>query len=105
GSKGPRPFFDGDPTNDFWGTMRTSSGQMILGELASPWAGAGGGAGGNAICSNTFPTTPFDPTGDEKGAGGGGGGGSLTVLALGSITFRPSRAMPPSGRTGRRVRH
>ena len=85
GSKGPRPFFDDNPANDFWGTMRTQAGELIHGELLNPWAGAGGGAGGDAIVSNSFPTTPFDPGGDEKGAGGGGAGGSLTILALGQI--------------------
>lgn len=100
GSQGPRPFFDGDPTNDFWGTMRTQGGQLIRGELLDPWAGAGGGGGGDAIVSNSFPTTPFDPTGDEKGAGGGGAGGSITILALGEIKFGPRGRILSSGGTG-----
>ena len=100
GTRGPRPFFDPDANNDFWGTMRTQSGQLISGELLDPWAGAGGGAGGNAIVSNSFPTTPFSPTGDEKGAGGGGGGGSITILALGSITFGPRGRILANGGTG-----
>src|SRR5262249_15826062 len=65
-----------------------------------PWAGEGGGAGGNAIVSNSFPTTPFDPAGDEKGAGGGGGGGSLTILSLGPITFGARGRIIASGRAG-----
>jgi hypothetical protein len=91
GAVGTRPFFDllpsGQPNdaNDFWGTMLTQTNALIQGELAQPWAGAGGGAGGNACDTNHFPTTPFSVTGDEKGAGGGGGGGSLTILALGDI--------------------
>jgi len=100
GAKGPRPFFDGDPANDFWGTMRTQGGQLIRGELLDPWAGAGGGGGGDAIVSNSFPTTPFNPFGDEKGAGGGGGGGSLTILALGQIKFGPRGRVLANGGTG-----
>lgn len=100
GIPGPRPFFDGDPTNDFWGTMRTQGGQLIRGELLQPWAGAGGGGGGDAIVSNSFPTTPFDPGGDEKGAGGGAGGGSFSILALGPITFGASGRIDASGGTG-----
>ena len=100
GLKGPRPFFDGDPSNDFWGTMRVTGGQLIRGELLDPWAGAGGGGGGDAINSNTFPTTPFNPLGDEKGAGGGGGGGSLTILALGQIRFGSHGRIEAGGGTG-----
>lgn len=100
GLPGARPFFDNDPTNDFWGTMLTASGQLIQGELTRPWAGEGGGAGGNAIVSNSFPTTPFDPAGDEKGAGGGGAGGSLTILSLGPITFGARGRIIASGGTG-----
>ena len=100
GMRGPRPFFDSDPSNDFWGTMRTQGGQLIRGELLDPWAGAGGGAGGDAIVSNSFPTNPWDPTGDEKGAGGGGGGGSITILALGEIRFGPRGRILANGGTG-----
>jgi hypothetical protein len=100
GMPGPRPFMDDDPSNDFWGTMETSSGALIRGELQRPWAGAGGGGGGNAIVSSSFPTTPFDPAGDEKGAGGGGGGGSLVLLARGDIVFGPAGRIDASGGTG-----
>jgi hypothetical protein len=101
GNPGPRPFFDNDPSNDFWGTMHdNATGQLIQGELLHPWAGAGGGGGGDAIVSNSFPTTPYDPGGDEKGAGGGGGGGSLTILVLGNITFGPHGRIDASGGTG-----
>jgi hypothetical protein len=90
GQLGPSPFVDGNPGNDFFGTMfDTVNGQLVVGELKKPWAGAGGGAGGDA--SNVGPTGsfpgPWDPTGDEKGAAGGGGGGSLEILALGNIVF------------------
>jgi len=100
GMPGPRPFMDNDRTNDFWGTMSTSSGVVIHGELQQPWAGTGGGGGGNAIVSNSFPTTPFDPTGDEKGAGGGGGGGSLALIARGAIIFGRDGRIDASGGTG-----
>jgi hypothetical protein len=87
GPRGALPFFDDDPTNDFWGSMLTQAGTLIQGELTHPWAGAGGGAGGNACDTSHFPTTPFSPTGDERGSGGGGGGGSLTIFCLGNITI------------------
>jgi hypothetical protein len=100
GRPGPGPFSDADPSNDFWGTMSSGSGAVIQGELQIPWAGSGGGGGGNAINSSSFPTTPFDPTGDEKGSGGGGGGGSVTILALGDIRFGPHGRIDASGGTG-----
>ena len=90
GRVGPRPFTDGNPINDFYGYgLDPQTGAIVVGELAQPWAGAGGGAGGNASfvgVGGTWPP-PFNPTGDEKGAGGGGGGGSLEILALGDIVF------------------
>jgi hypothetical protein len=100
GSVGPRPFVDGDRTNDFWGTLHTTTGQVIHGELAHPWAGAGGGAGGDAIASNAFPDNPFSPTGDEKGSGGGGGGGCLVLIAQGPIMFGQAGRIDASGGTG-----
>ncbi|TDJ76380.1 MAG: hypothetical protein E2O39_03215 [Planctomycetota bacterium] len=89
GAVGAGPFVDGDPSNDFYGTIVANPGtpdaRRIEGELGSVWAGEGGGAGGDAVRSNSFPLTPFTITGDEKGAGGGGGGGGLSILALGEI--------------------
>ncbi|MBK7877307.1 MAG: hypothetical protein IPJ77_16455 [Planctomycetes bacterium] len=85
GDAGPSPFHDTRSDNDFWGTLVTQSGAVIEGELARAWAGSGGGAGGDACLTSSFPTVPFLPTGDEKGAGGGGGGGSLTILAAADI--------------------
>lgn len=85
GAKGTSPFIDANPNNDFWGTMVTAAGNVVVGELIKPHAGAGGGGGGDSCATASFPTTPFLPTGDEKGAGAGGGGGSLTILALGDI--------------------
>lgn len=94
GVVGPAPFFDGNSTNDFFGTMFVSGGgvvadQLIFGELKEPWAGAGGGGGGDANRPKNSSTYPGDwgIAGDEKGAGGGGGGGSLQILALGNIEF------------------
>ena len=74
GHAGENVFHDGDPDNDFWGRKRARTG-VVRGELRYPRAGSGGGAGGDAVDSDSFPLIPFLPTGDEKGAGGGGGGG------------------------------
>ncbi len=85
------PFQDGNPLNDFWGRkLDPASGSVIHGELKTPRAGYGGGAGGDAIQSSTFPTIPFGPPFiDKKGAGAGGGGGLLVfvtpVITVGSL--------------------
>jgi hypothetical protein len=124
GHKGPRPFLDVNPTdpvlagldddvgspfqqyfhlNDFWGTMRVGSGstsRLVAGELGSPWAGAGGGGGGDIAGSATFPTVPFTPCNNYKGAGGGGGAGAVTVLCLGNIVFGAHGKIDASGGTG-----
>ncbi|MBL8857922.1 MAG: hypothetical protein JNL28_05410 [Planctomycetes bacterium] len=120
GIKGPRPFTNlnpvdpivaaldddlGTPTqaffhiDDFWGSMLIGT-TIIRGELANPGAGAGGGAGGDAVISSTFPLTPFNGAIDKKGAGGGGGGGSLTILCLGTIKFGAAGRIDASGGTG-----
>jgi hypothetical protein len=89
GKLGPSPFVDSNPLNDFFGTQfDTANNRLVVGELKQPWAGAGGGAGGDAARvknGETFPQNKFNAGGDEKGAGGGGGGGSLQILALGCI--------------------
>jgi hypothetical protein len=85
GAIGVSPFLDGVPGNDFSGLMTLTGGGLVKGELDTSAPGSGGGAGGDAVNSDTFPLEPFLPTGDEKGAGGGGGGGKLHVLALGPI--------------------
>lgn len=90
GAVGPEPFGDPDPNNNFFGyQLDLANSTVVLGELKKPWAGAGGGGGGDASYTKgqPFPETPFNPAGDEKGAGGGGGGGSLRVLALDDIIF------------------
>lgn len=98
GSAGSTPFVDADLTNDFWGVKRTSQGP-IVGELAGPLAGRGGGAGGDASDTASFPSLPFDPSGDEKGSGGGGGGGLGLVLAR-EIGLGPDGAIRVDGGDG-----
>ncbi|MEM7307736.1 MAG: hypothetical protein AAF682_13740 [Planctomycetota bacterium] len=95
GPPGLGAFLDGDTENDFWGKRGIYDGdgnlqEILTGELASPWAGYGGGAGGDALNKDAFPTIPFGPpnTTDKKGCGGGGGGGQLRIIALGRIIFK-----------------
>jgi len=80
GAAGLPIFRDLDPDNDFWGE-RIVGGALVVGEASGPWGGRGGGAGGDACRGATFPLLPFNPIGDEKGAGGGGGGGVVLLLA------------------------
>jgi hypothetical protein len=89
GAAGPSPFSDSKTNNNFWGQAVVGS-TLIQGELNKTWAGAGGGAGGDAAFvpgGGSFPAIPFEPTGNEKGGAGGGGGGSLQIMALGNIVF------------------
>ena len=82
GLPGPGAFQDTDPANDFWGRKRDPlTGGLIAGELGAPRPGAGGGAGGDGIGSDTFP--PIQPGSylDKIGAGGGGGGGLVVLLS------------------------
>jgi len=39
---------DGDVGNDFWGSRLNNDGSVTKGELLTPWAGYGGGAGGDS---------------------------------------------------------
>ena len=99
---GPFPFFDQTDENDHYGIMRTApvvvGGQVtepsriIIGELSKVWAGAGGGAGGDASNANQFPVTPFNIGGDEKGSAGGGGAGGIQILSIGEIRIGPTGA-------------
>ncbi len=104
GAPGPSPFQDGDPDNDFFGpALDLATGGIVDGELLEPWAGEGGGAGGDASfvgVNGTWPPIPFSPTGDEKGAGGAGGGGQLRVMALGDIRFGPNGLILCRGGSG-----
>jgi len=89
GAIAPSPFSDPDPLNNYFGVQfNDTTSQITVGEFTRPWAGSGGGAGGDAaqVPTGTFPG-PWTPAGDEKGAGGAGGGGSVHVLALGSVLF------------------
>ena len=83
GQPGRGAFLDADPLNDFFGRkVDPLTGAVIVGELAAPLPGAGGGAGGDSIDGDTFPTIPFGPPyKDRSGAGAGGGGGLVALLA------------------------
>ena len=100
GFLGPVPFTDNFDNNNFFGTQITSTGELIIGELDQIWAGSGGGAGGDASNSATFPQVPFQTGGDEKGSGGGGGAGGLTILAIGSITVADGGFIAANGGYG-----
>lgn len=107
GVTGPGPFVDSMDDNDFWGSMLFAPGTpnqaMVLGELDRPWAGAGGGAGGDATNYSAaigYPDPNFPLNREDKGAGGGGGGGSITILALGTISFGPDGRIEANGGTG-----
>ena len=81
----------------------TAGDQLIFGELKQPWAGAGGGAGGDASKvkkGETFPSSKFNKGGDEKGAGGGGGAGGVTILALENIVFGGTGLLTANGGRG-----
>lgn len=99
GLKGPRPFIDPDPNNDFLGLMRRN-GTTVRGELTTISAGSGGGGGGNAVPTSSFPNPGWTFATDEKGAGGGGGGGSITILCLGDVVFGPNGRIDAGGGTG-----
>lgn len=89
GLAAPSPFSDPNPLNNFFGNRYVfGTNTVIVGELSRPWAGSGGGAGGDAarVASGSFPG-PWNPTFDEKGSGGAGGGGSVQVMSLGPIVF------------------
>lgn len=92
GAIGLSPFVDPAADNDFLGVMFDDLQQrLVVGELKKPWAGAGGGAGGDAVQlpSGVFPSG-WPNGGYQKGAGGGGGGGSVHILALSDIVFGAS---------------
>lgn len=98
GANGMPVFIDSNPDNDFWGRAVTPSG-IVRGEVLRPSAGRGGGAGGDAVRSDVFPSLPFTSTGDEKGAGGGGGGGIVAIVAR-SITVGAEGRILANGGSG-----
>lgn len=101
GAAGTRPFFDGNNLNDFWGRKFDSvTTTVTIGELSKPWAGAGGGAGGNACAGPVFPTPGWTISSDEKGAGGGGGGASLLIQALDTVKLKGSGRINCDGGDG-----
>lgn len=101
GSKGISVFRDGDPTNDFWGFGLSGGGQLIVGELAFPVGGRGGGAGGDAVPSSVFPHPNFSSASDEKGGAGGGGGG-LSLLQTRQLAIGPFGQVLADGGDGAR---
>lgn len=111
GRFGPKPFLNptdsaADRVDDFYGVkiadVGTGNARLVVGELPKPWAGAGGGAGGDAIISDTYPPPSFQFNQHNKGAGAGGGGGSLHIQALGSIIFGNSGRILARGGAGGR---
>lgn len=107
GVTGPGPFSDPQDNNNFWGVLLTEPGtanqQVVRGELSQPWAGAGGGAGGDATnysMAAGYPDPNFPLNREDKGCGGGGGAGGITILALGPITFGPNGRIEANGGTG-----
>jgi hypothetical protein len=81
------PFETPDARDDFFGVARELYGDVfVVGELETPWAGAGGGAGGASfVFGGSWPP----PAGvvNYVGGGGGGGAGSFRVTALGVVYF------------------
>ena len=109
GNPGRGPFQDLDPSNDFFGVKPVVEPDgmggfqvtgLIRGELSSIWAGYGGGGGGDALPSNTFPTPKWTAASDEKGGGGGGAGGGIRIRALGPIVFGTSGRISADGGHG-----
>jgi hypothetical protein len=102
GSVAQSPFRDANSDNNFFGSkVISATNTLVLGELARPWAGSGGGAGGDAshVAAGSFPG-PWNPAGDEKGAGGAGGGGSVQFMALGPIVFGSNGQLLARGGVG-----
>jgi hypothetical protein len=110
GLPGTGPFLDSNPDNNFFGSKAVFSPEGALlevvgGEIPLALAGAGGGAGGDAIEGASFPTIPFFTLPgpvykDAKGAGGGGGGGQVQIIALGRIIFRAGGRILSGGGNG-----
>jgi hypothetical protein len=102
GDPGPSPFSDPVLTNDFFGVRLNPDGSFLAGELTQPWAGSGGGGGGDAIQFGTFPQIPWNFNNEESGAGGASGGGNLQIFAIGDIIIAGAgRILSNGGRGGR----
>lgn len=95
GLAAPSPF-DAIPgeENDFWGRaildFQSPNPVLIHGELPGPWAGAGGGAGGDATRidpGQSYPPPTFILSHQDKGAGGGGGAGSISMYVKENVVF------------------
>ncbi len=122
GAAGTSPFTDGDTSNDFYGRRFDPSNEIFIeGEMTAPWAGSGGGAGGDLQwlarnnngdpdmlmwldLSDMWPDPLFPyglPTIDYfKGAPGGGGGGQLQIQAVGPIILRANSSLRANGGMG-----
>lgn len=92
GVPGQRVFVDSDSSNDFVGRKpEFQSGRIAIqrGELPGPLPGQGGGAGGDTVTSQVFPSgvNNFVNT-DLKAGAGGGGAGVLILQALARIEIR-----------------
>src|SRR5262245_23917282 len=103
GAAGPEIFVDGDPSNDFFGTIPVvdATGSVVdlrAGELGGIHPGSGGGNGGDSIDSDVFP--PRAEALVLEGGGGGGGGGALAIHAVGRIRFGPLASIRANGGRG-----
>ncbi len=120
GLTNPTPF-QGTPdaSDDFWGKRYNPfTDTLTVGEMATPWAGVGGGASGDSSIivrldldgdsfldpmGNFFPDPNF-PFGSTKayykGAPGGGGGGQLQIMAVGPIILGPNTRLMANGGIG-----
>ncbi len=113
------PVFNGSVGNDFLGTRwNPFTSTRTTGELTVPWAGAGGGASGDAslvfrldLDGDNFldpfanfypdPSFPYQWTAKYwKGAPGGGGGGQIQVMAIGPIILGPNSQLLANGGSG-----
>ncbi|RMH02031.1 MAG: hypothetical protein D6702_09670 [Planctomycetota bacterium] len=113
------PIFSGLVDDDFLGSRwNPYTGTRTEGELTAPWAGAGGGASGDAslvwrldLDGDNFldPLATFFPDANFpygwtfrywKGAPGGGGGGQVQILAVGPIILGPNCQLLANGGSG-----
>ncbi len=100
GQPGSSPFVDGDPSNDFFGFgFDAATGQPFAGELQAPRGGFGGGAGGDAILSGSFPLIPWTIDQEWQGGSGGSGGGLVAVFAR-RVVFGPGGGLSANGGWG-----